>query len=68
MPLWLDLDGLRVVHACWDFNYIDKLSEPVLTEELLQQSAIKGTWQNDAIETILKGKEMPLPNEQSFFR
>ena len=66
LPLWLDLDGLRVVHACWDFDYIAKIGKPILTEDLLQQSSVIGTWQNDVIETILKGKEIPLPNGQSF--
>ena len=66
LPLWLDLDGFRVVHACWDFDYIAEIGEPVLTEDLLQQSAVKGTWQYDAIETLLKGKEIPLPDGQSF--
>jgi len=66
LPLWLDLDGLRVVHACWDFNNISKIGKPILTNDLLHQSSTKGTWQYDAIETILKGKEIPLPNGQSF--
>ena len=66
LPLWLDLDGLRVVHACWDFDLISKLGNPILTDDLLQQSSIKDTWQYDAIETILKGKEIPLPEGCSF--
>ena len=66
LPLWLDLDGLRVVHACWDFDLISKLGDPILTDDLLQQSSIKDTWQYDAIETILKGKEIPLPEGCSF--
>jgi hypothetical protein len=66
LPLWLDLDGLRVVHACWDFDLISKLGNPMLTDDLLQQSSIKDTWQYDAIETILKGKEIPLPEGYSF--
>ncbi|MBT4731735.1 metallophosphoesterase [Candidatus Woesearchaeota archaeon] len=66
LPLWLDLDGLRIVHACWDFDLINRIDKPILTEDLLQQSSITGTWQNDAIETILKGKEIPLPEGYSF--
>jgi hypothetical protein len=66
LPLWLDLEGLCVVHACWDFNLISKIGKPVLTDDLLQQSSIKDTWQYNAIETLLKGKEIPLPNGQSF--
>lgn len=66
LPLWLDLDGLRVVHACWDFDLINRIDKPMLTEDLLQKSSITGTWQNNAIETILKGKEIPLPEGYSF--
>ena len=25
LPLWLDLGGIRVVHACWNDEYIDRL-------------------------------------------
>jgi len=57
---------LRIVHACWDFDLISKLGNPILTDDLLQQSSIKDTWQYDAIETILKGKEIPLPEGCSF--
>jgi predicted MPP superfamily phosphohydrolase len=27
LPMWLDLDGLRVVHACWDEKEINKIEE-----------------------------------------
>lgn len=67
LPLWLDLDGIRVVHACWDFDSIEKLNTPILTDDLLQQSSIKNTWQFHAIETILKGKEISLPNGVQFY-
>lgn len=66
LPLWLDLNGLRVVHACWDFEIISKLVSPVLTDSLMQKSALSETWQYHAIETILKGKEIPLPSGASF--
>ncbi len=66
LPLWLELDGLRVVHACWETDLISKLGNPTLTDDLIQKSAIKGSWQYDAIETILKGKEIPLPEGNSF--
>ncbi|MFO1021595.1 MAG: hypothetical protein U0903_12995 [Planctomycetales bacterium] len=25
LPLWLDLEGLRVVHACWDGEYLKQI-------------------------------------------
>ena len=72
LPLWLDLEGLRVVHACWDQAFIRKItreydSEARLTDELLQQSSIRGTWQYKAIETLLKGKEIQLPDGACFY-
>ena len=65
IPLWLDLGGLRVVHACWSSDYIDYLRPLVgendnLTEELVVTSSTKGHPSYDAVETILKGPEIPL--------
>ncbi len=66
LPLWLDYGEVRIVHACWDGDMIAKINVPVLTDELLRTSCTKGTWQYEAIETILKGKEIPLPGEHVF--
>ncbi len=71
LPLWLDLDGLRVVHACWDREIIAKVEEfqdgsNLLGEKLLHASADRNSWQFHAIETLLKGKEAPLPNGAHF--
>ncbi len=48
IPLWLDLGGLRVVHACWSSDHIDYLRPLVgehdtLTEELVVTASTKGT-------------------------
>jgi hypothetical protein len=66
LPLWLDLDNLRIVHACWDQSWMTRLGSNKLTNELLLQSSTKNTWQYEAIETLLKGKEIPLPEGHSF--
>ena len=66
LPLWLDLGDIRIIHACWDKDLISKLGSPVLTDELLHASCIKSHWQYKAIETILKGKEIPLPDGHVF--
>lgn len=70
LPLWLELDGLRIIHACWDRGAVDRILKeykgPMLSDELLWNAAKPGCWEYDDIETILKGKEMPLP-EASFF-
>ncbi len=66
LPLWLDLGDIRVIHACWDKEMIRKIGAPVLTDGLLYASFHKKNWQYDAIWTILKGKEIPLPDGHVF--
>lgn len=65
LPLWLDLDGLRVVHACWHPQSM-KLIEPWLspggsmTPDLLIEANVRGSDAFDAIEVVLKGPEAEL--------
>lgn len=71
LPLWLDLGDLRIIHACWDKNEITKIlkyqdGDHHLGEELLRMSCRNDTWQFKAVETILKGKEIPLKPGASF--
>ncbi len=60
LPLWLDLDGLRVVHACWDDSRMAKIAGPV-TDEFLHSACLPGGSLFGPVETILKGKEARLP-------
>lgn len=66
LPLYLDLPGLRVVHACWHEHSLAVLA-PFLDEhgairaEAWNVLARKGTDGFDALETVLKGMEIPLP-------
>ena len=71
LPLWLDLGDLKVVHACWDKQAIEALTAwlnggSCLNDRLLVAASHKGTWQYEAIETILKGKEIPLRDGNIF--
>jgi len=66
LPLWKEVNGIRVIHACWDSQLIDKIGDPVLNNDLLNSSSTKGNWQYDAVETLLKGKEIPLPKGHAF--
>jgi len=71
LPLWLELDGLRAIHACWDDGEIAKLKPKLLpgnclSDELLISSSIYGSEDFTSIETLIKGKELRLPNGQSF--
>lgn len=67
LPLYLELDGLRVVHACWHQPHLNVL-RPYLDEqarirpEAWSDLCEEGTEGFDAIETLLKGMEIPLPS------
>lgn len=71
LPLWLDLGGIRVVHACWDPVAMARIRDfqngsTHLGDALLQAAGIRGSWQFDAVETVLKGKEVALPDGHRF--
>jgi len=62
LPLFLELPGLRVVHACWDDSQIKVLNgQNRLTDELLFKSAMRETKEFHALDVLLKGKEILLP-------
>ncbi len=65
LPLWLDLDGLRVVHACWDDSHMAKIRGPVTDEFLHAACAPEGSL-FEPVEAILKGKEACLPSGSTF--
>ena len=65
LPLWLDLGGVRVVHACWHDRSINQLRTQVgahggLTDDLVRAGTTKGHPSYDAIETVLKGPEVKM--------
>jgi hypothetical protein len=70
LPLWLELEGLRVIHACWDDRYIRVIRALCpsirLDKKSLIDAATKGTKAYQAIEILLKGFEYELPDGISF--
>jgi len=71
LPLWLDLPGLRVVHACWHDGYMDEL-RPHVTEDfkvprdLMVDASREGQMAFRTIEGLTKGLEIALPDGHSF--
>jgi hypothetical protein len=71
LPLWLDLPGLRIVHACWHEESMDIL-RPVLgpnqtlTEEAILLGSRQGNRIYEALEVVCKGPEVALPAGISF--
>lgn len=81
LPLWLDLPGVRVVHACWHQPFMDWL-KPHLTDanqlrpEMLEPATREPEDEAEkdnaapslfkAVEALTKGIEIPLPEGHSF--
>lgn len=69
IPLWLDLGGIRVVHACWheqSMKYVQEQlgSDRFSTVDQFVRAATKGDPLYTAIEILLKGPEMSLTDHQ----
>ncbi len=71
LPLWLERDGLRAVHACWNApsqqHLLSRLDGGnIITDRLLLHGSDESSAEFAALETILKGQEIPLPPGVSF--
>jgi hypothetical protein len=71
LPLWLDLDGLRVVRACWDDRAIERIAAGLdeyrgITTAFLEAACKKGAPLFAPVDITLKGKEAKLPPPLSF--
>ena len=67
LPLWLDVGGLRAVHANWDDRLLAAHPDwQTLHSELLRRSAVKGNPESRHVEILLKGAEGQMP-PGSFF-
>lgn len=71
LPLWLDLGGLRVVHACWHEESMNVLRpflgpDHTLTDEAIRRGSRREDSVFRAIEVVCKGPEVPLPLGMSF--
>ena len=77
LPLWLELPGLRVVHACWHQRFMDWLAPELTSDRRLPDALlVPATREADdetekdtldpsvfkAVEALTKGIEMQLPD------
>ena len=71
LPLWLELDGLRAVHACWDEQAMRPIAAALqshggVSDEFLHSACRTGSALFAPVEVVLKGKEGKLPEGTSF--
>lgn len=72
LPVWLDLPGLRLIHACWHESsraallpYLDKHAR--FTDAGFRECNRRGSAAYKAAEVLLKGPEQRLPAGIHFF-
>ena len=67
IPLFLDLEDLRVVHAAWHSPSISFLSQMQVThDEIIRKSCDKNSPERKAVDLILKGVKAKLPTSPGF--
>lgn len=70
LPLFIETETYRAVHACWDNKNIDYLSKILInnrfTDELIRESATEGTQLFWTVKETLTGKELKCPKESQF--
>jgi hypothetical protein len=72
LPMWIEEEGLRVVHACWSDAHIATIksarggnTQPI-SDDFVRDACERGDLLYQAIETVLKGPESTLPGGLSF--
>lgn len=70
LPLWIEHNGLRLVHACWDKGSIEVIKKRRADGRLhpsdLEEIAAKESPFAKAVETLTSGVELPLPENYTF--
>lgn len=72
LPLYFENDHIRAVHASWDSHIIHELNSYLnenlsLHKNFWNEAGTKSERLYDLIEIVLKGKEVPMP-EDTYFR
>ena len=81
LPLWLEVDGIRIVHACWHQRFMDWLAPQLASGHLLPDGLlVSATHEPEthdekddpapsvfrAVEALTKGLEVTIPPEHAF--
>ena len=71
LPMWVDLDGIRVVHACWDAQSMNVIEGAIDEHGYGSTDFMRLATENSsplfqAVKNVLKGKEVSLPCGVSF--
>ena len=66
LPLFVEGQGFRVVHACWDAQLIDKFRavfpDGCVDEDFLHASTVRDSFAGLVMDRLLRGTDLPLPD------
>ncbi|TVZ39454.1 calcineurin-like phosphoesterase family protein [Alteromonadaceae bacterium 2753L.S.0a.02] len=82
LPLFLEMPGFRVVHACWDQELIEaywcKFDSNTVSRDFVRDSALPGSFEAKFMDRLTRGTDLSLPDgrkiigkdglERGFFR
>ena len=71
LPLYIELEHFRAIHACWDQQAIDKITpylhqDKSIPQAIIAQASQAGNQHFYALQTLLKGMTIALPEDISF--
>jgi len=68
LPLFLEFDDFRVVHACWDQHYINEYLNQFghnrVTPEIIADSIDSQTLEGRVLDRLMRGTSIKLPNNE----
>lgn len=68
MPLFLDYEQFRVVHACWSQTHVDQFVKAQggnqIDDDYLHRSAHYGTPEWETMDRLLRGTHLKMPNNE----
>jgi hypothetical protein len=66
LPLFIDAERFRLVHACWDASLIEPLlgmhGDGRIDKAFVQASAVQGSFASAVFDRLLRGTDMRLPH------
>ncbi len=67
LPFSLEVGGIRVVHAAWHPSSLKIIAgRTCMDEDFLRRAITKGTPEGQAVQTVLKGINVPIPDDQVY--
>jgi len=69
IPLFIEKENFRIVHACWDMDAISRLkslsSDNCLDVDFLHASSVEGSFEGRLVDKLTRGTVLELPNGES---